>query len=667
MTDAFSDANAIVNQVNQNGGESAARLLSDNINQAREDFKDTSRPSGLSNGYSNYMNVLSEELQKSGVLPELTVGWAKSNLELIGNGDSISDKDIQKFEKVADNNPIDQMMIRSLKEQAPDLRNESDDQRGRETVITAKDLDFRLVGEDSYRQNLLPDGFGTDPNARRAQVLFEKDPESGRDLFDFLDGINHQGERTGKVDRNDLITFNRMAANDEFGNRFTPEQIQTVKELEARWDYEGQKIHDGGLFVQDLTRESIARGIGEQNGIKEIKPSTMMDLARDQELNDKVASDHKLFDYLDGIGRGGKTPGLDGRVQRDDVVAFNALAERNDPRVANFTEDQIRTVRELETQWGYTEGYDENTVMVKSAHDASSMESQDESPLKRDESPEGMTQRLLEKDDRLFNLLDGIRNDGKKDGNVYRSDLVAFNETVKRDPEFAKQFNAEEIKTIKELEAHWDEGKHLHVNMDYMTKDSIAKGLGFKEVTVREQVEPRLNSPARETETQDLWAPEESLTLDLGNRMEEPRVRQEADRVEQMENELMKRSINDEPVDLITEGELKVSQGIAREFMRAAKQRPGEGPYQVATRLLLGEGADPRGHHTKIMELSRALKNDYQDRTGDRSDKMVQMRAGENFLTESNFMKILGQSPAFNERMNQRFLARLNQTRRAGR
>lgn len=672
MSDAFNDAQNIVNQVNNNGGESAARLMMDNINHARDDFKDTSRPSGVANGYNNYMNVLSEELQKSGVLPELSVGWAKANINDIGNGQSISDSDIDKFDRLAKNstNPIDQMMIGSLKDQAQDLKDVSNDQKGRDTVISKADLYGRLATHSGDRAYAVPDAngnpteLGFDANARRAKVLFEKG-ENGRDLFDFLDGIQHQGERSGKVDRSDLQTFNRMAASDpEFRANFTAEQLQTVKELDARWDYEGQKIHDGGMFVQDLTRDSIAKGIGEEHGVKEIPARAVMNMAKDTELTEKVATDHKLFDALDGIGRGGKKPGLDGMVQRDDVVAFNALAEKGDPRIVNnFTPEQIKTVRELETQWGYMEGYDYNSVMRKS--DKPQPASKDESAAERYGADEG-TKRLLEQDDKLFNILDGMRNDGKRDGNVYRSDLVAFNERAKNDSSFANQFTADELKTVKELETHWDEGRHLHVNMDYMTQDSIAKGLGFNEVTVKEQVEYQLNPPPR---VADEEVPEEQL--DHKNEIREPKVQDtinkpgdnrkaidESDaRIRKQEEELMKRSVEDEPRTRpdANKRDFEVSREVTDEFMRAAKQRPGEGPYQVATRLLLGEGASPVGHHTKIMELARILKRDYQDRTGDRTDKMVNMKVGENFLTEANGIKILGLSPALNERFNQRY------------
>lgn len=263
MTDAFSDASAIVNQVNQNGGESAARLMMDSVNNARDDFKEPSL-NKVGNGYNNYMTVLSDELQRSGVLPELSVGWAKANIDVIGNGRSISDNDIRKFEHQADNstNPVDQMMIKSLKDQAPDLKEASKDQRGLETVITSKDLNNRLDFRADYRQYSLPDELGKNPNSLRAQILFEKG-DNGRDLFDFLDGIRDKGERDGKVDRNDLVTFNEMAKNDpEFRAAFSPEQIQTVKELESRWDYEGARIHDQGFFKQELTRDSIAKGLG---------------------------------------------------------------------------------------------------------------------------------------------------------------------------------------------------------------------------------------------------------------------------------------------------------------------------------------------------------------------------------------------------------------------
>ncbi|MBZ0186708.1 MAG: hypothetical protein K8F91_10705, partial [Candidatus Obscuribacterales bacterium] len=85
--------------------------------------------------------------------------------------------------------------------------------------------------------------------------------------------------------------------------------------------------------------------------------------------------------------------------------------------------------------------------------------------------------------------------------------------------------------------------------------------------------------------------------------------------------------------------------GPTCDLINDARQRVGEGPYQVASRLL------PGASHREIMELTRAMKNDYQDRTGDLSDRMKQMKVGEQFITEQNLEKILRQSPALQNRL----------------
>lgn len=445
MTDAFSDANAIVTQVNQNGGESAARLMMDSVNHAREDFKEPSL-NKVGNGYNNYMTVLSDELQKSGVLPELSVGWAKANIDVIGNGRSISDNDIRKFEHQADNstNPVDQMMIKNLKEQAPDLKYASKDQNGRETVITSNDLNSRLDANVDFRQYSLPDELGKNPNSLRAQVLFEKG-ENGRDLFDFLDGIRDKGERDGKVDRNDLVTFNEMAKNEpEFRAHFTPEQIKTVQELEARWDYEGAEIHDHGFFKQELTRDSIAKGLGFE----------------DVHIPAEVPMGKAL----------------------------------NQPR-------------DLEEQSPFADRIIEPTV----------------------NDPGNNRNAIDDSRDHTRGHLGPI-NDAGSNRNAIRDSEV--------------------------------------------------------------------------------WDPQGELNL-----VPRPHEAREA----------MNESITD--------------------VFRGATQRVGEGPYQVAARLL------PGASHREIIELTRAMKNDYQQRTGDHSDRMAHMKVGEHLINPENLERILAKSPALQNRL----------------
>ncbi|MCA9800996.1 MAG: hypothetical protein KC777_03365 [Cyanobacteria bacterium HKST-UBA02] len=263
MTDAFSEVNSVVNDVHRNGGESGARMLMQHINEAREDF---GKPgiNKVSNGFDNYMKVVSDELVRSGVLPELSVGWAKENMDILGDGKKITDTHLKRFQHSADNsqNPVDQLLIRSLNDMAPDLKNASNDQPGRETVINMQDLDQRLAGYQDQRDYELPGGRGHDPNARRTQVLLE----DGGKFFDYLDGIRNDGEQDGRVSRNDLVTFNERAKSDPgFARQFSPEQLDAVRELEQRWDDEGQSIHTGGIFTQFMTRESIAKGIGFQD------------------------------------------------------------------------------------------------------------------------------------------------------------------------------------------------------------------------------------------------------------------------------------------------------------------------------------------------------------------------------------------------------------------
>jgi|GEM_PF-1389283 len=413
MTDAFSEVNSVVNDVHANGGESGARMLMQHINEAREDF---SKPgvNKVSNGFDNYMKVVSDELVRSGVLPELSVGWAKENIDILGNGTEITDTDLKKFQHSADNanNPVDQLLIRSLNDMAPDLKNTSDDQPGRESLITMQDLDQRLAGYQDQRDFELPGGSGHDPNAHRTQVLLE----NGGRLFDYLDGIRNDGEQDGRVSRNDLVTFNERAKSDPgFARKFSPEQLDAVRELEQRWDDEGQSIRTGGIFTQFMTRESIAKGIGFQD----IPAETIMQ------------------------------------------HTFSQKPRTNEDALINPPRENRRAIN---------------------------------------------------------------------------------------DSEEAVQINPPP-----------DNRRAIH--------DTERPG----------------------------------------------------------------------PCD---------APGLPDRLLRDATQRVGEGPYQVAERLL------PGASHREIMELTRALKRDFQERTGDHSDRMVTMKVGERFITSENLDRILSQSPALRRRLS---------------
>ncbi len=76
---------------------------------------------------------------------------------------------------------------------------------------------------------------------------------------------------------------------------------------------------------------------------------------------------------------------------------------------------------------------------------------------------------------------------------------------------------------------------------------------------------------------------------------------------------------------------------MTEQQLKDAQVRKGEGPYQVASRLL---GKDTS--HTEKMALAMAFQAQYNQETNGQDPKMQNLHAGQSLLTEKNYKEVIG-------------------------
>lgn len=86
----------------------------------------------------------------------------------------------------------------------------------------------------------------------------------------------------------------------------------------------------------------------------------------------------------------------------------------------------------------------------------------------------------------------------------------------------------------------------------------------------------------------------------------------------------------------------KLGEGLPDDLVKLAQVRKGEGPYQVAARLLSAGGEKPS--HKEVMALTRAMQAQFKAENGGNGD-MGSLKSGHGMMTKQNFADLLDKMP----------------------
>lgn len=270
--DAKTDATDIGNAAKTKGPEGADQSF-------RAELDEISKADSSAGDKTQLYTQLNTELEQRGILPEMAVNWAKTNLSKLdkdGNG-GITFDEIAFATQFSQQGSAERAYLESLGNNYGTLVNqvkyENTGSRGGQTSvngISGKDLDAFLSGKKDGRTNLDLASMLTD----------NKDF-----LFNSLDvaktGLD---DKDGKVSRSDIETFTKALdtnkdgkiADDELNNeqllggvdkderRKVADTLMFLKD-QKNWDSDAVKrLRDGDV----ITMDSMAKGLGFKSGDK---------------------------------------------------------------------------------------------------------------------------------------------------------------------------------------------------------------------------------------------------------------------------------------------------------------------------------------------------------------------------------------------------------------
>jgi len=182
----------------------------------------------------------------------------------------------------------------------------------------------------------------------------------------------------------------------------------------------------------------------------------------------------------------------------------------------------------------------------------------------------------------------------------------------------------------------------LKVNHQFITADNLDALLeSITDPALRESIAAKLLQPA-ETASADQSASETATTEVAVDSMAEPIVEEESQPSAVVENDAISEHIEaNQPEASQAESGLDVSvpaTALTDEAAELSQVRSGEGPYQVAARILASGGS--AASNAEVTALMRAMQTQYRQENPDDTN-MVGLRSGYQFLTAGNAESLL--------------------------
>ena len=223
------------------GSEQAYNALMTEVSLAQQKYgNDTA-------GFDKFGQAVAKGLEKSGTLEDMSLQFAKHNMQEIATSD-------EKHIKAADLNPqfgtnaLEKAFLSNLQTNYGDLQHRAGDTwtGNPRTEFSAHDLDKVLTSRQGDRDQVEQVRLTEQQHQREQDKfnrvtadLFKNDGDPNHSLYGVLDGIKSgAGHTDGKISHGDLKRYQEdyavRAARGDFG--FNKENLNTVRTLDREWD-----------------------------------------------------------------------------------------------------------------------------------------------------------------------------------------------------------------------------------------------------------------------------------------------------------------------------------------------------------------------------------------------------------------------------------------------
>jgi len=293
--DAKSDAAEISNAAKQKGVDGASQVFQQDLDKVKN-----ADPSVDKN---QYLTALNKELETRGLLPEMSINWAKKNFDKLDRDDNgaLGLDEINFAHQTSASGSIEKAYLESLGNNYKTLSKEVNYETDRNGTpvkgISTKDVDSFLAKKTDARSNMDIASMLTG----NKDFLFNaldvahnglngKDGKISRsDIESFAKQI-HAG-KSGKLSDDDLDNEQLLSGVDKADRRKVVDTLDFLSQ-QKNWDSQQiQRIRDGGV----ISMQSLAEGLGfNQEGGKDAEIKAMKDAVKaqadDQSNQDKTAN-----------------------------------------------------------------------------------------------------------------------------------------------------------------------------------------------------------------------------------------------------------------------------------------------------------------------------------------------------------------------------------------
>ncbi len=270
---AVKDVQDVSHKKDGGGADNAYAKLQEDINAEKVKLGGANTPE-----YKEYVKNVQTELQKAGLLPEMTLEWANQNKAALtfssNDGGAITKDGIAKYQELAksfnggqDLDAVQQMFSTQLSNDFGSVAKSSDHNLGPihwgDNVINGDDLNNALKAQTDLHGG----------SEQTMKLLTQARDSKGNlvpdAVFNMLDTAAHGGSGDGKVSKDDVDAFlkNKNTDSSLKAMGYTDDQIKDLKtgltDMSNNWDSEANKALRGGQDT--LSQDSIAKAYGFDN------------------------------------------------------------------------------------------------------------------------------------------------------------------------------------------------------------------------------------------------------------------------------------------------------------------------------------------------------------------------------------------------------------------
>ncbi len=270
---AVKDVQDVSHKKDGGGADNAYAKLQEDINAEKVKLGGANTPE-----YKEYVKNVQTELQKAGLLPEMTLEWANQNKAALtfssNDGGAITKDGIAKYQELAksfnggqDLDAVQQMFSTQLSNDFGSVAKSSDHNLGPihwgDNVINGDDLNNALKAQTDLHGG----------SEQTMKLLTQARDSKGNlvpdAVFNMLDTAANGGSGDGKVSKDDVDAFlkNKNTDSSLKAMGYTDDQIKDLKtgltDMSNNWDSEANKALRGGQDT--LSQDSIAKAYGFDN------------------------------------------------------------------------------------------------------------------------------------------------------------------------------------------------------------------------------------------------------------------------------------------------------------------------------------------------------------------------------------------------------------------